>query len=168
MGVLKQNIFFSLKAIFANFYLNQFSMNNDLFPLSRLCLSTSCKAFKALPELHGWTTVPLLVKHQSWLIGYSLNCTFQSMATAFVNKCKRRRVICSKFICSKNLLNTKISTARHRLSRWQKYLYLLENQKSMPYMSCRADASLRSKWTTARIASARQKIKKMSTAWQYF
>ncbi len=85
-GVLK---YCFLKAIFANFYLNQFSMNNDLFPLSRLCLSTSCKAFKALPELHGWTTVPLLVKHQSWLIGYSLNCTFQSMATAFVNKCKR-------------------------------------------------------------------------------
>jgi hypothetical protein len=79
-----------------------------------------------------------------------------------------RRVICSKFICSKNLLDTKISTARHHSSRWQKYMKLLENQKSMPYVSCRADASFRSKWTTARIASARQKIKKMSTARQYF
>jgi hypothetical protein len=51
-----------------------------------------------------------------------------------------RRVICSKFICSKKLLDTKISTAQHRSSRWQKYINLLENQKSMPYMSCRAYA----------------------------
>jgi hypothetical protein len=80
----------------------------------------------------------------------------------------RRRVICSKFICSKNLLDTKISTARHRSSRRQKYTKLLENQKSMPYVSCWADASFRPKLTTARIASARQKIKKMSTARQYF
>ncbi len=79
-----------------------------------------------------------------------------------------RRVICSKFICSKNLLDTKISTARHRSSRRQKYTKLLENQKSMPYVSCQADASFRPKLTTARIASARQKIKKMSTAQQYF
>ncbi len=79
-----------------------------------------------------------------------------------------RRVICSKFIFSKNLLDTKILTARHRSSRWQKYIKLLENQKSMPYVSRQADASFRSKWTTARIASAQQKIKKMSTAWQYF
>jgi hypothetical protein len=44
----------------------------------------------------------------------------------------------------------------------------VENQKSMPYVLCRADASFRPKLTTARIASARQKIKKMSTAQQYF
>ncbi len=41
---------------------------------------------------------------------------------------------------------------------------LLENQKSMPYMSCRADASFRPKCTTARIATARQKHWKMSAA----
>ncbi len=38
----------------------------------------------------------------------------------------------------------------------------------MPYVSCLADASFRPKLTTARIASAQQKIKKMSTARQYF
>ena len=77
-----------------------------------------------------------------------------------------RRVICSKFICSKKLLNTKISIAQHCSSRWQKYMHLLENQKSMPYMSCQADAFFRQKWITAQIATARQKIWKMSTAWQ--
>ncbi len=41
---------------------------------------------------------------------------------------------------------------------------LLENQKSMPYISCRADASFRPKFTTARIATAQQKHWKMSTA----
>ncbi len=41
---------------------------------------------------------------------------------------------------------------------------LLENQKSMPYMSCWADASFRPKCTSARIATARQKHWKMSTA----
>ncbi len=41
---------------------------------------------------------------------------------------------------------------------------LLENQKSMPYMSCQADASFRPKCTTARIATAQQKHWKMSTA----
>jgi hypothetical protein len=75
-----------------------------------------------------------------------------------------RRVICSKFICSKKLLDTKISIAQHCLSRWQKYMNLLENQKSMAYMSCRADASFRPKCTTARIATAQQKHWKMSTA----
>ncbi len=75
-----------------------------------------------------------------------------------------RRVICSKFICSKNLLDTKILTARHRSSRWQKYMKLLENQKSMSYMSCRADAFFRPKCTTARIATAQQNHWKMLTA----
>ncbi len=42
----------------------------------------------------------------------------------------------------------------------------------MQYMSCRADASFRPKCTTARIATARQKHWKMSTArikksWKY-
>jgi hypothetical protein len=76
----------------------------------------------------------------------------------------RRRVICSKFICSKKLLDTKISTARHCSSRWQKYLHLLKNQKSMPYMSCRAYAFFRPKCATARIATAQQNHWKMSTA----
>ncbi len=79
----------------------------------------------------------------------------------FWNMKWRRRVICSKFICSKKLLDSKISTARHCSIRWQKYINLLENQKSMPYMSCRAYAFFRPKCATARIATAR-----IATAWQ--
>ena len=56
-------------------------------------------------------------------------------------------------------------TARHCSSRWQKYMHLLENQKSMPYMSCQANAFFRPKCATARIATARQNHWKMSTAW---
>ncbi len=65
----------------------------------------------------------------------------------------RRRVNCSKFICSKKLLDTKISTAQHRSSRCQKN----ENCSKIKKTSFQADASFRPKWTTARIATAWQK-----------
>jgi hypothetical protein len=50
----------------------------------------------------------------------------------------------------------------------KKYMNLLENQKSMSYMSCWGDAFFRQKLITAQIATAWQKIWKKSTARQYF
>ncbi len=94
-----------------------------------------------------------IVSHIIWM------ASKHKMSMLFMNwNLERRRVICLKFICSKKLLNTKILVAQHCLSRWQKYMNLLENQKSMPYMFCQADAFFRQKWITAWIAIARQKI----------
>ncbi len=52
--------------------------------------------------------------------------------------------------------SSKIAFAQHCLSKCQKYMKLLENQKSMLYMSCQAAATSRPKLITAQIATGRQ------------